>query len=110
MRRCVLFLTNLADGRTRFARGVLAERPLPQPRESKADHLLTMLLACEFGVTCLTFESLRCRPLQQPSDRGAPEMRRGECCVGNGEHRNRACGEKLLGGAGGGGQRSRSSC
>ena len=55
MRRCVLFLTNLADGRTKFARGVLAERPLPQPRESQADHLLTMLLACEFGVTCLTF-------------------------------------------------------
>ena len=55
MRRCVLFLTNLADGHTKFARGVLAERPLPQPRESQADHLLTMLLACEFGVTCLTF-------------------------------------------------------
>ena len=61
----MLFLTNLADGRTRFARGVLAERPLPQPRESQADNLLTMLLACEFGmamllacdfgVTCLTF-------------------------------------------------------
>ena len=54
-RRCVLFLTNLADGRTKFARGVLAERPVPQPGESQADHLLTMLLACDFGVTCLTF-------------------------------------------------------
>ena len=61
----MLSLTNLADGRAKFARGVLAERPLPQPRESLADHLLTMLLACEFGVamllacefgvTCLTF-------------------------------------------------------
>ena len=51
----MLFLTNLADGRTKFARRVLAERPVPQPRESQADHLLTMLLACEFGVTCLTF-------------------------------------------------------